>query len=340
MAGRFSQHGNRNSRLKMTTNATQPNTQTPLVLLISMERSTERRERATSALNRLGLNYEWVRAVDGRDLSDDEVAHIRSQQKFSPLSRGQIGCYLSHLKCYRIMRERNLPYALIMEDDMVPDERLLKVLARLDRFPSDWNIITLAPYGGQRSGRMTAFGKPNLIHRKALGDGLYIGKYFHVTAHTCLYLIKSCHIEELEKHLLPMDVAIDFALFDLSFSFDFPYALYEYDDGHGFSWIYNSVEDSEIQAIGWEGCTPTEERKPTNRTKKKFYDLLRKIYYIFDPFVLRVTLNMPWRDANKHHYLKTGYRPWLLRVRIIVWRNCDWRYLPIALVRALLPQRR
>lgn len=32
-------------------------------------------------------------------------------------SKGAVGCYLSHLHVWRLMRERALPYALVLEDD-------------------------------------------------------------------------------------------------------------------------------------------------------------------------------------------------------------------------------
>ncbi len=98
------------------------------VFVINLKRSKERRARAQEVLGSLGLAYEFIEAVDGNDLSEREVAEIRRNSAdprtrlrggTNSLSRGEIGCALSHLKVFELIVKDNLDYACIMEDDLV-----------------------------------------------------------------------------------------------------------------------------------------------------------------------------------------------------------------------------
>ena len=97
------------------------------VFVINLKRSEDRRARVQEALGSLSLTYEFIEAVDGNDLSEHEVAEIREgfddprkiDSTRGPVSRGEIGCAISHLKAYKRIVKDNLDYACIMEDDVV-----------------------------------------------------------------------------------------------------------------------------------------------------------------------------------------------------------------------------
>jgi glycosyl transferase family 25 len=71
-----------------------------------------------------GNDFEIV-GVDGRAVTFDEGTT-------SGLSRGQIGCALSHIAAYRRMVELDLPCALIVEDDCVLPKDIDALLAELE----------------------------------------------------------------------------------------------------------------------------------------------------------------------------------------------------------------
>lgn len=64
------------------------------------------------------------------------------------LSRGAIGCYLSHVGIYEAVLRSDKEYALILEDDAVIDPHVYSENIRhiLTTYPSDWDVILL---GGQ-----------------------------------------------------------------------------------------------------------------------------------------------------------------------------------------------
>lgn len=92
--------------------------------LISLKNSTERRERVMEEISRYPfMDMEWVEAVNGKELTEEETDRLfdrkqfRSRYRREPLP-GEIGCTLSHRECYRRLLRSENEYALIVEDDV------------------------------------------------------------------------------------------------------------------------------------------------------------------------------------------------------------------------------
>ena len=86
-------------------------------------------------LSRLGLGFERIDAVLGANLSRMEInkafCKIRS---FCAMMRklrvGEIGCALSHLSVYRKMIDRQIQYALVLEDDVVLADNFIDIVEK------------------------------------------------------------------------------------------------------------------------------------------------------------------------------------------------------------------
>lgn len=92
------------------------------IFVISLKASYDRHAVMVEQMERLGLPFEFVDAVDGRQLSGDELAELYDRkwayrQEGRHLTRGEIGCSLSHLRVYRKIVEDDIPFALVLEDD-------------------------------------------------------------------------------------------------------------------------------------------------------------------------------------------------------------------------------
>ena len=96
--------------------------------VINLERSSDRRAHITSELQKTGLDYELVSAVDGRqvDLSDRGLvdpsltSHLGVPEgALTSLLAGSVGCALSHLQVYEKIIEQGLDRALVLEDDII-----------------------------------------------------------------------------------------------------------------------------------------------------------------------------------------------------------------------------
>lgn len=118
------------------------------VFVINMERDTERRRHMTELLAGLGMQAEFVPAVDGRLLSPAERnAHdpARARRIYGvDMLDSEIGCFLSHYRLYRRMQSENIETALILEDDIAVDPSLPAIVQQiLDHDFQDWLVVRL-----------------------------------------------------------------------------------------------------------------------------------------------------------------------------------------------------
>lgn len=85
------------------------------VFVISLKRATERRAAISEHLRSLGVEFEMIDGVEGSALTTDQLAEVVSTG--CELSKGMIGCNLSHISVYRRIAEGAADVALILEDD-------------------------------------------------------------------------------------------------------------------------------------------------------------------------------------------------------------------------------
>ena len=161
------------------------------VFVISLERATERRAHMQRLLTEVGLEAEFVSAVDGRAMTAADLAQYDSRlarrNYRSEMTNSEIACYLSHYRLYeRIWREA-LPVALILEDDIDITAGFVETLKDLLTDPDpEWAVVRLQTQRGRVAEPETASDRGRLV-RTAGNGGLYqIGT--HVLG-GCAYLI-------------------------------------------------------------------------------------------------------------------------------------------------------
>lgn len=109
------------------------------VFVINLDKNQDRCRHMTQQLERLGIAFERLPAVYGQALSRKELrASFSKFRSFCAigkrLSIGAVGCALSHGKVYQQMIERKIPYALILEDDILIDETIHTQLDKVSKF--------------------------------------------------------------------------------------------------------------------------------------------------------------------------------------------------------------
>lgn len=77
--------------------------------VINLPQSQNRRESVQNELNKIGITANFIDAVYGKLLTEDELSRLIVKTNY--LSLGEIGCALSHLKIYKMMIDEQLPYA-------------------------------------------------------------------------------------------------------------------------------------------------------------------------------------------------------------------------------------
>lgn len=137
--------------------------------VIHLDRAEGRLPNVANLLDRLGPAAEQLQAVDGTQISADEIArHIGGaflpRYPF-PLRRAEVATFLSHRRSWQRIVDRALPMALVIEDDATLGPGFEPALALALRHVTDGMLIRfpvkrrerfrqiLAKDGGIRLGR-------------------------------------------------------------------------------------------------------------------------------------------------------------------------------------------
>ena len=94
----------------------------PLIYVINLDRDAERMASIRANLETLGLPFERLPAVVGKEVPDweklvDLPAYAWRNRLDTPRA-GEVGCYLSHLKAMETFLRTDAPWCVILEDDV------------------------------------------------------------------------------------------------------------------------------------------------------------------------------------------------------------------------------
>ena len=94
-------------------------------LIVNLQDCEERRDAIKKQMEALrSIDYEFIDAVDGRKMNTQELNQLFNLKRFKSLyfreaRPGEVGCTMSHQRCFQAIIDQNLPYALLLEDDAV-----------------------------------------------------------------------------------------------------------------------------------------------------------------------------------------------------------------------------
>ena len=105
------------------------------IFVINLKRSIDRKHNFQKNWQFASKYIEIIEAVDGNNLSDKELSKIAPNYQSLNVTKGEIGCALSHLAIYKKIVNECIPMALILEDDAVPIEKInhLELLNIIDK---------------------------------------------------------------------------------------------------------------------------------------------------------------------------------------------------------------
>ena len=117
--------------------------------VVHLPRSTARQAQVRKIMAASPVPLEIAEAVDGSALSEEQVADVTGYALHLPaypfrLTRGEIGCFLSHRRIWQMIIDRDMPAALVVEDDAELDRhRLGAALALIEEHLCDGDYVRL-----------------------------------------------------------------------------------------------------------------------------------------------------------------------------------------------------
>ncbi|XP_052593146.1 procollagen galactosyltransferase 2 isoform X3 [Peromyscus californicus insignis] len=123
------------------------------IFMINLKRRKDRRDRMLRTLYEQEIEVKIVEAVDGKALNTSQLKAwniemlpgYRDPYSSRPLTRGEIGCFLSHFSVWKEVIDRALEKTLVIEDDVRFEhqfkKKLMKLMDDIDKAQLDWELI-------------------------------------------------------------------------------------------------------------------------------------------------------------------------------------------------------
>lgn len=120
------------------------------IYITNLKTSPDRRLHMEKQLVKTKTNYRFYDCVVGATLTEEEISVkcdvkdiARQNEKLLWFTRGIIGCTMTNQNIYREIIERNLPYILFMEDDVLIPENLEEILTYTESYLQQGDVILL-----------------------------------------------------------------------------------------------------------------------------------------------------------------------------------------------------
>ena len=115
----------------------------PTLFVINLARDVERWSWISRQLDAFAIPYQRFNAVCPQTLHR-LPADLRVRLASSPLRPGEVGCWASHLLVMQEIILRDLPYAVVLEDDVRLSADFKAALRHLGSMPQGWGLLRFA----------------------------------------------------------------------------------------------------------------------------------------------------------------------------------------------------
>lgn len=203
------------------------------VYVINLPYSTDRLSKFKSQANLIGglENIHVIEAINGKELSTNEISENATALCSKFCTYGMIGCAMSHRKAWQTIVDNGDEYAIVMEDDCkVSDsfnDSLNAILDEIKRTNIDVDMVYLGCFGG-----CSYNGKYSLISRiqTTLLHKIEDRKYSNIELETLYipeapvgfhcYLVSRVGAQKMLKYLSTVRYHVDVAFLDFADHFN------------------------------------------------------------------------------------------------------------------------
>ncbi|MBQ0956000.1 glycosyltransferase family 25 protein [Serratia symbiotica] len=113
------------------------------VYIINLPEHKDRLELMTKQMENLDIPFEIIVGFDGEKIKDEEMFIFRRDISCA-VTKGEVGCALSHLKAYRKLIDSNNEVALVIEDDVIIPSNLRNIINDIvKRNDKEKRLVTL-----------------------------------------------------------------------------------------------------------------------------------------------------------------------------------------------------
>jgi glycosyl transferase family 25 len=132
--------------------------QTLPIHVVSLASALERRKNVTEQMSNQNLEFQFFDAIEGHTIDDSAISEVYDSETNSkrfkrPLSKPEIGCYLSHLQLWQGIAQSDKSAAIILEDDLRVLEPLSTLIESLGALALEDVVIKLdAPLSAAGNG--------------------------------------------------------------------------------------------------------------------------------------------------------------------------------------------
>ncbi|NXW11901.1 GT251 galactosyltransferase, partial [Fregetta grallaria] len=153
------------------------------VFMINLKRRADRRARMLRTLYEQEIACKLVEAVDGKAMNGSEVEALgirmlpgyKDPYHGRPLTKGELGCFLSHYRVWQEIVGRGLEKSVVFEDDLRFEiffkRRLMNLMQELEAAALTWDLMCVPPLPSP-----AAQTTPSTITRPSLSSHSYIGR--------------------------------------------------------------------------------------------------------------------------------------------------------------------
>ena len=114
--------------------------------VINLDRSKRRMKEFEAAFSKTNLKIERIAAIDGKLIDTNSFSNdsICRKEMGRSIQKGEVGCFLSHKKALEKFLSTNSQYAILFEDDAIPNDEFKATIEDLSEKFLKYNHSTAA----------------------------------------------------------------------------------------------------------------------------------------------------------------------------------------------------
>ena len=173
------------------------------IFVINMPKSKERWEYVKSQIEKLGCVCARSDGIDVSALGKKELDKYYSCEKNrktypKPLTKGEIGCHIAHIKCWEKIVSEDLDFAVILEDDIFIDGKFPRAIDFIKEHFNKWDFI-----------RLQVETKKRLLYNKDDFGEFSICEFIRISGGLWGYALNKKTAQTLLSNILPFGITAD-----------------------------------------------------------------------------------------------------------------------------------